>query len=308
MDWLEITIETTSGALDALVARLEDLGVQGLVINDEKALREHLDNNPAAWDFVDEEVFSGLQGRSNVQFYLEDSSGGQAQLEEYRAALPGYELSVRRVCDEDWLNSWKAYFKPLEIGRRLLIVPEWEPVPDNTDRVILRIEPQNAFGTGTHASTRMCLEELETRRAGSVLDLGSGSGILSVAALLFGADSAVACDVSPDAAAVCRDNARLNGIEDGRLRVYTGDILDSAVLARTTGGQRFDIVFANIIADVIIALAPLVRGLLVPGGVFICSGIIDGREAEVRDALETSGLRILNARREENWHMLCASL
>jgi ribosomal protein L11 methyltransferase len=308
MDWLEITIETPPDALDTLVARLEDLGVQGLVINDEKALREHLDNNPAAWDFVDEEVFSGLQGRSNVQFYLEDSIDGQAQLEEYRAALPGYALSVRRVCDEDWLNSWKAYFKPLEIGSRLLIVPEWEPVPDNTDRVILRIEPQNAFGTGTHASTRMCLEELETRRAGSVLDLGSGSGILSVAALLFGADSAVACDVSPDAAAVCRDNARLNGIEDGQLHVYTGDILDSAVLARITGGQRFDIVFANIIADVIIALAPLVRGLLAPGGVFICSGIIDGREAEVRDALETSGLRILNARREENWHMLCASL
>jgi ribosomal protein L11 methyltransferase len=308
MDWLEITIETPPDALDTLVARLEDLGVQGLVINDEKALREHLDNNPAAWDFVDEEVFSGLQGRSNVQFYLEDSIDGQAQLEEYRAALPGYALSVRRVCDEDWLNSWKAYFKPLEIGSRLLIVPEWEPVPDNTDRVILRIEPQNAFGTGTHASTRMCLEELETRRAGSVLDLGSGSGILSVAALLFGADSAVACDVSPDAAAVCRDNARLNGIEDGQLHVYTGDILDSAVLARITGGQRFDIVFANIIADVIIALAPLVRGLLAPGGVFICSGIIDGREAEVRDALETSGLRVLNARREENWHMLCASL
>lgn len=308
MDWLEITIETTPDALETLIAHLEDLGVQGLVINDERALREHLDNNPAAWDFVDEEVFSGLQGRSNVQFYLEDSSDGQAQLEEYRAALPGYALSVRRVCDEDWLNSWKAYFKPIEIGRRLLIVPEWEPVPDNTDRVILRIEPQNAFGTGTHASTRMCLEELETRRAGSVLDLGSGSGILSVAALLFGASSAVACDVSPDAAAVCRENARLNGIEDGRLRVDTGDILDSAILARITGGQRYDIVFANIIADVIIALAPLVRGLLNPEGVFICSGIIDGREAEVSTALETSGLRILNARREENWHMLCASL
>ena len=308
MDWLEITVETKPEQLDALTGQLEDLGVEGLVINDEASIRDFLDNNPTAWDFVDDEVFESLKGRTAVQFYLEDSAAGQAQLSEYRNALPDLSFSVRQVRDEDWMNNWKAFFKPVNIGERLLIVPEWEPIPQDTGRVILRIEPKNAFGTGAHASTKMCLEELEQHPATKVLDLGSGSGILAVAALLFGAESAIACDLAQDAEAVCRDNARLNGLEDARLQAYTGNILDGAVLDRITGGAQFDIVFANIIADVIIPLAPMVKNLLAPAGVFICSGIIDGREDEVLAALRQNGLRIVNHRHTDNWHMLCAAL
>jgi ribosomal protein L11 methyltransferase len=308
MNWLEVTVNTTPEELDGLILQLEDLGAEGFVINDEQSIREFLDNNPSAWDFVDDEVFAALRGRSTVQFYLEDSAAGEAQVEGFRCALPGHTLSVRHVRDEDWMNTWKAYFKPVEIGKRLLIVPEWEPIPENTDRVILRIEPKNAFGTGAHASTKMCLEELENHSAAMVLDLGSGSGILAVAALLFGAGSAVACDISNDAEAVCRDNARLNGIADDRLRVCTGNILNGGVLSEITKGAMFDVVFANIIADVIIPLAPMVRSLLTPSGVFICSGIIDGRESDVRAALEANGFRIVTARQTDNWHMLCAAL
>jgi ribosomal protein L11 methyltransferase len=306
MDWLEITVNTTHERLEELMCRLNDLGVTGLIVNDEASVREFLDNNPASWDYVDDEVFDALRGKSSLQFFLEDNEEGVAQLSEYESRLPEETFSVRRVRDEDWLNNWKQYFKPIEIGRRLLIVPEWEPVPENTGRTILRIEPQLAFGTGAHASTRMCLEELENHSAANVLDLGCGSGILAVAALLYGAAHAVCCDIAPDAAAVCHGNAISNGIDPDRLDVYTGNILSGNTLDDAAGNSRYGIVFANIIADVIIPLALHVKNLLTADGVFICSGIIDGRQEEVRSALEKSGLEIIRARQSENWHMFAA--
>ncbi len=172
--------------------------------------------------------------------------------------------------------------------------------------MILRIEPKLAFGTGDHASTRMCLEELENHPARSVLDLGCGSGILSVAALLLGAENAVACDITPDAAAVCIDNLRLNALDPAAMTVFTGDILSGTLLDDITGGRHFDIVFANIIADVIIPLARRIPGLLAPDGKFICSGIIDGRQDEGGAALEHCGLEIVGARCAEGWHMFAA--
>ena len=306
MDWLEITAETTPEALDSLIRSLGDLGVEGLVINDEASVREFLENNPRSWDFVDDDVFARMRGSSSVQFYLEASEAGKRQLDDVRAALPDRTFSVRPVRDEDWQDNWKQFFRPLEIGRHLLIVPAWETPPENAGRVILRIEPQLAFGTGAHASTRMCLAELEDHPARTVLDLGCGSGILAVAALLYGAGDAVCADIAADAAAVCDGNARLNGLPDGALTTYTGDILDAHFLRRVAGGRLYDIVFANIIADVIIPLAKHIRGLLAPGGVFICSGIIDGRQDDVLRALRDSGLEVLGARFSEGWHMFSA--
>lgn len=306
MDWLEVTVNTTPVELDSLAQSLEDLGIEGLVINDEASIRSFLDNNPKAWDYVDDAVFAQAGGASSVQFYLEDSAEGEGRLSEYRASLPGKIFSVKKVRDEDWLNNWKNYFKPIEIGRRLLVVPAWEPDPDNMGRVILRIEPKLAFGTGAHASTRMCLEELENHPAREVLDLGCGSGILAVAALLLGAGHAVCCDISPDAASVCYDNVLLNGLQKEALEACTGDILSGETLRAITGGKRFEIVFANIIADVIISLSGHVAGLLTPNGVFICSGIIDGRQAEVLTALEKNGLAVFRSRRADNWHMFAA--
>lgn len=312
MDWLEITVPTTPDKLEDLMGRLEDLGIEGLVVNDEASVKEYLDSNPTAWDYVDDDVFSELRGRSSLQFYLEAGENGAACLERYKSSLPEETFEVRQVRDEDWQNNWKNFFKPFEIGSRLMIVPEWEPIPEHGKRTVLRIEPKLAFGTGSHASTRMCLEELENHRGQSVLDLGCGSGILAVAALLFGADRAVCCDIAPDAAAVVLDNAGINNLHTARLDVYTADILTGSTLQDITGGIRFDIVFANIIADVIISLAPKVRNLLSPGdviqpaGIFICSGIIDGRQEAVRAALCDNGLDILSHRQSEGWHMFAA--
>ncbi len=306
MDWLEITVYTQAGRLDGLVEVLEELGVGGLVVNDETAIREFLDGNKGAWDYVGEEVFDCVRGGSSVQFYVEDNPEGRRLLEAYREALRDFEFVTRRLRDEDWLNSWRAFFKPIEIGRRLLIVPAWEEAPADTNRIILRIEPGHVFGTGSHASTRMCLSELENVRAGTVLDLGCGSGILAVGALLYGSPKAVCCDLAENAADVCCENARINGINLSRIQAHTCDILNKDDLFRVAGGERFDIVFANIIADVILPLARFVKELLSPDGVFICSGIIDGRQDEVRSALEENGLQVLRARRTEDWHMFAA--
>ena len=302
MDWLEITVYTKSEELETLVGRLEEQNVGGFVINDEASIRDFLQSNPKAWDYVGDEVFNNTRHGSSVQFYLEDSDVGLSQLQACRSALPDYTFDVQCVRDEDWLNNWRDYFKPLEVGKRLLIVPAWEDAPE-TDRIILRIEPGQVFGTGSHASTRMCLSRLGKFRADKVLDLGCGSGILAIGALLFGTKEAVCCDIAEDAEAVCYENARLNGIDTSCIKAYTCNILDENQLRRITGTDRYDIVFANIIADVIIPLACQIKSLLTPDGVFICSGIIDGRQDEVRSALLINGLQIVEAHQSEDWHM-----
>jgi ribosomal protein L11 methyltransferase len=309
MNWLEITVKTTPGKLESVGGKLLDLGAQGLVIQDEAAVNDFFEYGPKTWDYVDDDVYQSVRGVSAIQFYLEDTESGKAELDHIRSFFPEESFSVKQVRDEDWENNWRQYYKPMNIGNRLMIVPEWEPVPEGTGRVILKLEPKNIFGNGSHASTKMCLEELEchiAEQAKNVLDLGCGSGILSIAALLLGAESAVACDIAGDAPKVASENGLLNGIGRDRLSVCTGDILSEAVLSSITGGRRFDIVFANIVADVIIALSPAVKELLNPDGVFICSGIIDGRQNEVASALSVSGLRIVNARSIDNWHAFAA--
>jgi len=307
MNWLEVTVKTTPEDVEALSERLTDLGVEGLVINDEASIREFLDDNPTAWDYVDDDVFSALGDASSVQLYLSDDEEGRLKLQALQEALPEYAFSVKTVRDDDWLNNWKKYFKPIEVGARFLIVPEWEPVPE-TDRTVLRIDPKHIFGNGGHATTRMCLEALERYPARHVLDLGCGSGILSIGALLFGAEKAVGFDIVPDAPAICRDNAALNGVGEDRLTVHVADVLAPGILEKYAGGRTFDLVFSNVGADFDMAVLPVIPPYLAPGGVLLCSGVIDAREDEVRAALEKAGYTVLEIRREEGWSAFAARL
>lgn len=239
MQWIEASFRTRSEDIDALCEKLAALGADGLVIEDEADFRRFLEENRQYWDYVDEELEARYRGVSRVKLYVEDSPEGRSRLAAFTDGT-GLEPECRVVADEDWAENWKQYYKPIEIGEKLLILPRWEPIPENPGRLILRLDPGLAFGTGGHATTRMCLEALE-KYAGPekfVLDLGCGSGILGIGALVLGCAYCAGCDVDPKSPESAAENAALNGIRESIYKMYTGDIIaDSglrAELARAT--------------------------------------------------------------------------
>ena len=311
MDWLELKIDTSHAGLDAVTDMLEQQGVTGVMIDDEADFQSFLENNRQYWDYVDDDLLAQKKGVSRVTFYLErneDAYGTVAAVRMAMSALkkehPEYApllLTMADVADEDWENNWKQFYKPMEIGSRLLVVPEWEEAADPT-RVKLVLNPGLTFGTGSHATTRLCLQALDTHIHGGerVLDLGCGSGILSIAALRLGAESAFACDIDEKCVDVAYENTALNGIGKDRYTVRWGDVLTDAAL-RQEMGAGYDIVVANIVADVIMGLSPHVRPFLKPGGLFLCSGIIDDRAAEVLEKLKADGWDVFEQRSSEGW-------
>ncbi len=311
MKWLEMHIDTSPAGLEPVENMLNDLGIDGLVIEDEADFRQFLETNRQYWDYVDEELDRSMTGKCRVTFYLEQSDAGFTKVAAVRIAMaelkkehPEYApmlLTMDGVEDADWENNWKQFYKPMEIGRRLIVIPDWEQA-EARGQVALRLNPGLTFGTGSHATTRLCLTALEKRvKPGMrVLDLGCGSGILSIAALLLGADAAFACDIDEKAVDVAYENAALNGVGRDRYTVRAGDVLTDSGLQKDMG-RGYDIVLANIVADVIIALAGAVRPLMKEGGTFICSGIIDDRAEEVRSRLEENGFAVEEANQSEGW-------
>ena len=304
MRWLEVSVEAGSLGTDRLCGFLEDQGVAGLVVEDERDLEEFIRNDTQYWDYIDEDFLASRRGLCRVKFYLPEDEDGKAELLRLRGVLAAAgwpEPLTASIADEDWENNWKQYYKPIPVGERLLIVPKWEAVPEPGGRLPLRLDPGLIFGTGAHPSTRMCLEAAEALAPGAdtVLDLGCGSGILAIAALLLGAGSALGCDIDEAAPRIAGENAALNGVED-RLTVLAGDATaDEALRAAISGG--YDIVFLNIVADVILRLLPDIRRWLRPGGTLIVSGVIDGREGEVAAALRDKGYSFVQ-RRVEDWY------
>lgn len=301
MRWIEVAVPAESGEIDELCARLERLGVEGMCIEDEADFRRFLENNRQYWDYVDEELDRHFTGLSRVKFYLPEDAEGKLRLAVIQAAL-GRDLQLGTVDDEDWENGWKAYYEPLPIGEKLLVVPEWLD-PDPAGRTVLRLDPGIAFGSGSHATTRMCLEALQAWAGPgkTALDLGCGSGILGIAALLLGCEAVKGCDIDPKAPDAARRNAALNGIGDERYFVCAGDLLADEGLRRSLG-EGYTIVLANIVADVIAPLSGFVRRFMAEDGVFICSGIIDERAADIEMTLRRNGFEILEHLHQEEWH------
>ncbi|WP_295587215.1 50S ribosomal protein L11 methyltransferase [uncultured Oscillibacter sp.] len=318
MKWLELHIDTTHAGLEAVETMLSALGIDGVVIDDEEEFQDFLENNHQYWDYVDEDLEQRMHGRSRVTFYLEAGDEGFAKMGEVRLALADLKsrrsdcgsliMTMDTMEESDWENNWKQFYKPMEIGQRLLVVPQWEqddPAVQKAleSRVSLILEPGLTFGTGSHATTRLCLEALErlVEPGCRVVDLGCGSGILSIAALKLGADAAVAADIDDKCLDVAYENAAMNGIGKDRYTVLAGDILSDQAL-QSAIGTGYDLVVANIVADVIIALSGAVDGLMAPGGRFLCSGIIDTRAGEVASALEQAGLHILERHEDQGWY------
>ncbi len=318
MNWIQLKIITTTNGIDPISGVLYDMGITGIEISDKDDFKEFLENNRKYWDYVDEELEKLKTADSAITLYFGDDEEGKAQLDEAKTRLDELSkstdefwlsLETKEVRDEDWSENWKQYFKPLEIGEKVLIVPEWEEVPE-TDRVKFVINPGHSFGTGSHESTRMCIEEIEKnlKKGDDVLDLGCGSGILSVIALLLGAKCATAVDIDPMAVETAYSNLALNNLPKEIYKGFAGDITTDDGLCKKLSQNKCDIVLANIVADVIISLAGYVKNFLKEDGVFICSGIIIERKDEVKEALENAGLVIKEERTMGEWAAYTATL
>lgn len=320
MEWLEVTIKTVSPAIDLLGDKLTAIGYDSFIIDDAQEFQEFLEENTQHWDYVDEDLAEKMSTLSQIRLYIEDDAHApeklaylRSELSAFRSQFPDRELGTLEVTlenlkEEDWENSWKQYYQPIPVGERLLIVPEWIK-PDLSDgRIPVILDPGMIFGTGAHASTQMCLRALERNIKGEerVIDLGSGSGILSIAALLLGADSAIGVDIDPKAEDIARDNADLNCITYPFFTAMTGNVIEDKEMMEYLSADGYNVVLANIVADVIIPLSAVVPNFLRPGGVFICSGVLNTRLDEVVAAMEKAGLVILETDQQDDWCCLTA--
>ena len=300
MRYIEVTVNTPGAEIDARCQEMADMGAGGFVIENEEDFKDFLEQNHQYWDYVDDELENQFAGVSRIKCYLTDDEDGLAVLRRINAAYD--DVTTSYVEDSDWENNWREYYKPIEVGEKLVVVPEWEEAPQD-GRLPLRLDPGLIFGTGSHATTRMCLAALEefSKPGVRVLDLGCGSGILGIGALILGCDSCLGVDIDPKAPDVVMSNAALNGIGTDKMTAWAGDIIaDSSLRARIGGG--YQLVLANIVADVIIPLTAIVRQFMAPGAVFICSGIIEHRWPETEAALISNGFEILDHKSEEEWH------
>ena len=299
MRWIEVTLDTPEKEIDARCDELTALGVEGFVIENEAEFHEFLEHNRQYWDYVDKELEEHYAGVSRIKFYLADDETGNSVLKQIKAR---YAVAAGFIEDADWENGWKENYQPIPVGEKLVVVPQWLAVPDG-DRKPLILDPGLIFGTGSHPTTRMCLTALEAYAGEGVhvLDLGCGSGILGIGAMVLGCPDCVGCDIDPKAPAVALSNAELNGITEDVFRVYAGDVIKDAGMRKMLG-SGYQLVLANIVSDVIIPLSSFVRSFMADGAAFICSGIIDGRQDEVRSALIRNGFVILDHLNEEEWH------
>lgn len=316
MKWLEVSLYTTTEGVEPLCGMLYAYGITGVEIDDKNDFAEFIESNTPYWDYVDEQLMAQKQDMpTRIKLYVSDNESGHAMLagiqEELmtmRQRVPMFdlgslELKMQSMDEEDWANNWKQYYKPLCIGEKLLIKPTWERVDDSKGRIVVEMDPGMAFGTGTHATTSLCLATLEkvVRPGDLVLDLGCGSGILAITTLLLGASHAVGVDIDPNAVHIAGQNAGINHLPKDKYEFVAGDITADDALVQRLSQTKYDIVAANIVADVIMHLTPHVQQFLKPGGTFLASGIIDMRREEVEQCFRDNGYIIVECNCQKDW-------
>ena len=307
MAWLEITIDTKSDRIGSVVTRLTAKGFSDLVIEDQEEFEEFLEGNRDYWDYIDEDFQQRLQGLSRVKVYLEDTD--QAGLSRLEGAVKelGLHMNVAALPETNWEESWKDNYPAVEVGKNLIVVPYWDA--ENTDgRTPIVLDPGLTFGTGAHPSTQMVMEAMEELVTPEYrcLDLGSGSGILSIAALRLGAQSAIGVDIDPKAEDIARENAAYNGFAAPAFTALTGNVTEDRDMMDSLCASEYDLVLVNIVADVIIGLSPVLPNFLTERSTLICSGILDVRLPDVLAALEAAGLTVTATYEKEDWRCVTA--
>ena len=318
MSYLEVTIQTTSEGIEQVAAMLTAGGFSDLVMEDQSEFESFLDENRNYWDYIDEELQQQLQGLSQIKLYLEDTdTQGIAQLEalvekirrqDQKGKLGSLEMQMQPMADVDWEESWKENYPPVPVGEKLEVIPYWLADSVQPGRLPVILDPGLTFGTGAHPSTQMVMETMEQLNLSgwNCLDLGSGSGILSIAALRLGAAAAIGVDVDPKAEDIARENAAYNGYRDPEFTALTGNVTQDRELMDQLAQREYDLVLVNIVADVIIGLSPVLPQFLTERSVLICSGILDSRLEDVQNALQKVGLTVVQTKAKEDWRCVMA--
>ena len=307
MAWLEFIIDTDSKKIASTAAALTAQGFAELVIEDQEEFETFLDENKAYWDYIDEDFQQKLQGLSHIKIYLEDTdTAGQEKLKGAVEKL-GLTMTVKALEETNWEESWKDNYPAVEVGENLIVVPYWQ-ADETNGRTPIILDPGLTFGTGAHASTQMVMESMEqiVKPGFKCLDLGSGSGILSLAALRLGAQSAIGVDIDPKAEDIARENAAYNGFAAPAFTALTGNVTEDKDMMDSLCASEYDLVLVNIVADVIIGLSPVLPSFLTERSTLICSGILDVRLPDVLAALEAAGLTVTAIYEKEDWRCVTA--
>ncbi|MCD8036138.1 MAG: 50S ribosomal protein L11 methyltransferase [Clostridiales bacterium] len=315
-NWIEIFIETEREGFEPVSGIIYQCGINGVMIEDSEDFTEFLENPARDWDYIEDElVEEKTKAKNGVTFFVRDNANGietlnivkemlkSAKENEPEINFGSLEMTVKNIKEDDWANNWKKYFKPFAIGDKIVIRPSWEEYEDDGTKKILKIDPGHVFGTGTHETTQLCIEFIEEymKEGDNILDIGCGSGILSIASLILGACHADAVDIDPNAIDIAYTNAGMNDVGKDVYTVVSGNILTDENLDEAYSGKKYDVVEANIVADVIIALTDKVPNYIKDGGIFISSGIIAERLDDVLSALKSHSFEVLDIKRKKGW-------
>ena len=304
MKWNKITIDTTVEATDMISYELAELGIEGIEVEDHVPLTME-ERKKMYVDLLPDEIAPN-DGTAKISCYIDPEEDIEAlsmkisqMLKEVGQFLDvgAATLSFGETEDKDWINNWKQFFKPFRLDDSIIIKPTWETVNDQKEGdIIVEIDPGTAFGTGSHETTRLCISQIKRflKPGDKVLDLGCGSGILSIIALKLGAGKVVGTDIDPNAIIATKENLEVNHIEEGSMIPYEGNLLEDEALCEKIGEGQYDIVVANILADVIIPLSSIARRFMKEGAYFITSGIINTKEEEVKEAMVKNGFEIVD--------------
>ena len=309
MKWNKFRIKTTTEAEDIVCSSLMDLGVQGVEVEDKIPLTQR-EKEQMFVDILPEiDVDDGV---AYISFYLEEDEDKEKMLQAVREELKeigtyvnvgSMEIEESQTEDVDWVNNWKQYFHQFTIDD-VLIIPSWEDVqPEDEDKMIIHIDPGTAFGTGMHETTQLCIRQIKkyVTEDTEILDVGCGSGILGMLALKFGAKHSTGTDLDPCAIDATHENMEVNGISRDQYRVMIGNIIDDKEVQDQVGYDCYDIVAANILADVLVPLTPVILNHLKTGGIYITSGIIEEKEETVVEAVKAAGLEVLEVNHQGEW-------